>query len=148
MKKILFLLGFGIFSLQLSAQEMLYGEEFETTNIETVNSLIEQPEEYLDKEITVRGNIAKVCQKAGCWVTITTDNDNTLFVKFGDHDFTVPLTITGPVIAHGKLVKRVTTVKELKHLAKDAGKSKKEIRKIKKPKTEYWFMADGVLVNG
>ncbi len=148
MKKTFFILVLALSSLHLSAQEMLYGEKFEVGNVETVNTLLENPEANLEKEMTVRGNISKVCQTAGCWMRITTDNNSDLFVKFGDHDFTVPITVTGPVIAHGKLVKRVTSVKELRHLAKDAGKSRKEIRKIKKPKTEYWFMADGVLVNG
>jgi hypothetical protein len=51
------------------------------------------------------------------------------------------------VIAHGKTFKKTTSVAELKHLAEDAGKTKKEIKKIKAPKEEIRFEADGVILN-
>ena len=39
-----------------------------------------------------------------------------------------------------------TSVKQLKHYAEDAGKSKEEIAKITEPKKEVIFVAKGVLV--
>lgn len=130
------------FSLTTHAQN--YGQDFEIIDVKSAGDLLENPSEYVDQAIVVRGNLAKVCQKAGCWANITSDGENTLFVKFGDHDFTIPLDATGAVVVHGKLIKKETSVKEQRHLAKDAGMSKKEIRKIKEPKIEYWFMADGL----
>ena len=47
----------------------------------------------------------------------------------------------------GKTFKKTTSVAELKHLAEDAGKTKKEIKKIKAPKEEIRFEADGVILN-
>jgi hypothetical protein len=38
------------------------------------------------------------------------------------------------------------SVKQQKHYAEDAGKSKEEIEKIKEPKKETQFIAKGVLV--
>ena len=39
-----------------------------------------------------------------------------------------------------------TSVEDLKHYALDAGKSESEIAAITKPKIEYSFEADGVLL--
>jgi len=69
------------------------------------------------------------------------------FVKFKDYAFFMPLNSAGSeVIVNGKAFVSVESVAELRHYAKDAGKSKAEIEKITKPETSYSFEADGVLI--
>jgi hypothetical protein len=49
-------------------------------------------------------------------------------------------------IVSGKAFVDVVSVDELKHYAKDGGKSKEEIAKITKPEVTYSFLASGVYI--
>jgi len=72
---------------------------------------------------------------------------NKSFVKFKDHGFFVPLNAdNSEAILNGKAFVNVVSVDELRHYAKDGGKSQAEINKITKPEVTYSFMADGVLI--
>jgi hypothetical protein len=72
---------------------------------------------------------------------------NKAFVKFKDYGFFVPLNADGSTaIVSGYASIDVVSVDELKHYAKDAGKSQAEINKIKKAEVTYSLMADGVLI--
>jgi Domain of unknown function (DUF4920) len=99
-------------------------------------------------DITIKGTVAGVCQAKGCWMTFKLDNGEEMTVKFKDYAFFMPKDCSGKTaICHGKAFVKTTSVAELKHLAEDAGKSKKVIAKIKKPKQEVRFEADGVILN-
>lgn len=73
--------------------------------------------------------------------------DQQAFVRFLDYGFFVPLNAdNSEAIVNGVAYIDVVTVDELKHYAKDAGKSQAEINKIKKPEITYAFRATGVLI--
>ena len=99
-------------------------------------------------EVTFQGKVNSICQKKGCWMTLDLGKPETeSFVKFKDYKFFVPMDAEGAdAIIKGIAKKEETSVDELKHYAKDAGKSEEEIAKITEPKVEYTFMADGVLL--
>ena len=68
-------------------------------------------------------------------------------MKFKDYAFFVPKNAQDEeVIVNGKAFVSIESVEELKHYAKDAGKSQASIDSIVTPKTTYSFMADGVLI--
>ena len=91
--------------------------------------------------------IIDVCSKKGCWMNLDLGKGKSAFVKFKDYAFFMPLNSAGSdVIVNGKAFVSIESVAELRHYAKDAGKSKAEIEKITKPETSYSFMADGVLI--
>ena len=91
--------------------------------------------------------IDEVCQKKGCWIKVPLNDGKQSFVKFKDYAFFMPFNSAGSeVILNGKAFKNETSVKELQHYAKDAGKSEEEIAKITEPKVTYSFLADGVLL--
>ena len=91
--------------------------------------------------------IKNVCQKKGCWMTLELSNKKEAFVKFKDYAFFVPKNAQDEeVIVNGKAFVSIESVEELKHYAKDAGKSQASIDSIVTPKTTYSFMADGVLI--
>lgn len=108
----------------------------------------------LDKKMTdnhyngkVSGKVKEVCQEKGCWMKLEKENGETLMVKFKDYGFFMPKDIVGKdVVLEGEAVVKEVSVKQQKHYAEDAGKSKEEIEKIKKPKKETQFIASGVLV--
>ncbi|HKP31943.1 MAG TPA: DUF4920 domain-containing protein [Chitinophagaceae bacterium] len=95
----------------------------------------------------VKAKVLSVCQEKGCWMTVEQENGEPVMVKFKDYGFFMPKDIVGKeVILDGEASVKETYVKQLKHYAQDAGKSKDEIKKIKKPKKEMVFVAKGVLV--
>lgn len=91
--------------------------------------------------------INSVCKKKGCWMKLDLGNNESAFVKFKDYGFFVPLNADGSdVVVDGIAFVEVVSVDELRHYAKDAGKSQAEINKIKKPEITYSFTANGVLI--
>jgi hypothetical protein len=112
---------------------------------------VEQISELLgDKDsamVKLTGPIDEVCQKKGCWMTISLGDGNTMRVKFKDYDFFMPLNSAGQrVIFEGIAYKEVTPVAELRHYAEDAGKSPEEIEAITEPEVAITFEASGVLL--
>lgn len=92
------------------------------------------------------GIVKEVCQKEGCWIKVESPNGN-LMVKMKDHKFAVPVVLNGKkVVIDGVGTLTTTSVKQLKHYAEDAGKSKEEIAKITEPKREIVIQAFGILV--
>ena len=95
----------------------------------------------------VKGKVVSVCLEKGCWMKVARDNGEPVMVKFKDYGFFMPKDIIGKeVVLDGEATIKETSVKQLKHYASDAGKSKEEIEKIKEPKKEIIFVAKGVLV--
>jgi hypothetical protein len=95
----------------------------------------------------VSGTVESVCQVKGCWMQVKLDNGETMRVVFKDYAFFVPKDIAGKtVVFEGEAQKKTVPVEHLQHYAKDAGQSKEEIAKIKDPKEELTFVADGVIV--
>ena len=70
-----------------------------------------------------------------------------VMVRFKDYGFFMPLDSQGKeVVLEGKAFVQTTSVAELRHYAKDAGKSKEEIAAITTSKKEFSFEANGVLL--
>jgi hypothetical protein len=95
----------------------------------------------------VSGKVVDVCQEKGCWMKLEKSNGETMMVKFKDYAFFMPKDIIGKeVVVDGEAAVKETSVKQLRHYAKDAGKPEEEIKKITEPKKELQFVAKGVLV--
>jgi hypothetical protein len=93
------------------------------------------------------GKVVSVCLEKGCWMKIEKSGGETMMVKFKDYGYFMPKNIVGKeVVLDGEATVKETSVKQLKHYAQDAGKSKDEISKITAPKKELTFVAKGVLV--
>lgn len=99
------------------------------------------------ENVAVKGLVTDVCEKRGCWLTIKTEGGNPFFVKMKDYAFFVPTALKGKnVVLEGVAEKKITSVEELKHYAKDAKKPQSEIDAITAPKEEIRFVADGIKV--
>lgn len=97
--------------------------------------------------VQFKSKIKEVCKKKGCWMSMDLANEKESFVRFKDYGFFVPLNADNSnAIVTGRAYLDVITVDELKHYAKDGGKSEEEIAKITEPKITYAFQADGVLI--
>jgi|SRR5690606_26657898 uncharacterized protein involved in high-affinity Fe2+ transport len=97
--------------------------------------------------VKFRSTIKSVCKKKGCWMKMELPNGQESFVRFKDYGFFVPLNADdSEAIVSGRAFIDEVSVEELRHYAKDGGKSQEEIEKITQPKITYAFTADGVLI--
>ncbi|MBC8384445.1 MAG: DUF4920 domain-containing protein, partial [Candidatus Cloacimonetes bacterium] len=83
----------------------LYGEALQGNLPEaTVKQILENPENYENKTITLKGEIKEVCP-AGCWFFVK-DEHGELYVNIGPAGFAIPnkagheVTIEGEIINH------------------------------------------------
>ncbi|MDV6170120.1 DUF4920 domain-containing protein [Flavobacterium sp. DG1-102-2] len=98
--------------------------------------------------VKFKSKVNAVCQKKGCWMALQLPGGKESFVKFKDYAFFVPLNAADQeAIISGKAFVSETSVAQLRHYAKDGGKSEADIAKITEPEFEYKFMADGVLIS-
>lgn len=98
-------------------------------------------------EGAVKGKVVEVCQTMGCWMKVAKADGSTVMVKTKEHSFFMPKDIVGKTVAiEGKAEMKEETEAKQKHYAEDAGKSKKEIAKIKGNKVELQMTASSVEV--
>lgn len=99
------------------------------------------------ENVAIKGKVADVCEKKGCWLTIQTDDNSQFFVKMKDYAFFVPTALKGKnVVLEGNAERKVISVDEQKHYAEDAKKPQSEIDAITRPKEEIRFLASGIKV--
>lgn len=125
----------------------VYGAEFIAKDVITVMELEKKLES--EKQFTgkVKGKVVSVCQEKGCWMKLAKEDGENIMIRFKDYKFFVPKNLDGKEVAVNGIAKITTTsVEMLKHYAKDAGKSDKEVAKITEPKKEIIFTASGVRV--
>ena len=135
-----------LFIKNLYSQGEFYGNVFndKETNF---NLKATELENHKYESVQLSGIIKSSCPMKGCWMEIET-NDETVFVKFKDYSFFVPVrgikdkkaTIRGDIFFD------TLSVAEQKHYAYDAGKSREEISNINKPKVIVTAIAEGVLI--
>lgn len=128
----------------------LFGEKFEVNKVLTNKEMLKKYKTLKKGDsiaIKFKSTIKEVCKKKGCWMQMDLTDNNQSFVKFKDYSFFVPLNAdNSDAIVNGIAFIDVVSVEELKHYAKDAGKSKAEINAIKKSEITFAFKASGVLI--
>ena len=154
MKKALILFAFLFVAVCLNAQEPKSAEKGVTYGagavpdgaipVASVDSKLKEQDKFNGK---MKGKVVSVCQEKGCWMKIERENGEPMMVKFKDYGFFMPKNILGKeVVLDGEATVKETSVKQLRHYAQDAGKSKEEIEKITEPKRDVIFVAKGVLI--
>ena len=128
---------------QTDAYEV-FGAEVDTwdTAIE-LSELINAPEDYTDKVITIETEIAEVCEKKGCFFVANAGSESAR-ITFKDYGFFIPTDSKGKTVKLiGNFEVKELTEEEAKHYAEDAGQ---EPDKITGPQKEYSIVATSVLV--
>lgn len=128
-----------------------YGEDISKALMNKAISVVELEKDLKTvskiQSVTVKGEVVDVCPKKGCWISVKAEDGTSFFVKMKDYAFFVPIALKGKnVVLEGTAERRITSVEELKHYAKDAKKTKAEIDAIKMPKEEIRFLASGIKV--
>lgn len=124
-----------------------FGEKISANNAASPASVFKALKGKKTTNIKVKGTILKVCKMKGCWMTMDLGNKKKMLIRFKDYGFFVPKDCDGKTaIIKGTAKKEVISVATLRHYAKDAGKTKKEIDAITKPEEKITFEATGVLL--
>jgi hypothetical protein len=144
-----FILFLGFLALA-SCKSSQYGQKFDETGAITAKELKQKIASLGAGETvsaTVQGKIAAVCQARGCWMNLDMEDGTVMMVRMKDHAFFVPKDAAGrTAVVKGEGYIEETSVEMLKHFAEDAGKSQQEIDAITKPKQEFVFRAEGVVI--
>ena len=134
---------------EVSVNYQSFGEQITDEEVLTKDEMIEKYQNLKEGdtvEVKFSSKVNSVCQSKGCWMRLDM-GDNESFVKFKDYAFFMPKDIAGQeVIVDGKAFVEQTSVEDLKHFAKDAGKSQDEIDAITETKLTLSFLSSGVLI--
>ena len=88
LRKLFILLSFIFFSCTPDNNNQsiaLYGNDFSYDSIDTISSLTDNVDEFLNKEIVTEGQIVDVCPMKGCWIEIKDfDTNQVIRVKVQD----------------------------------------------------------------
>ena len=144
-RHLLYILVF-LFVNDLYSQREFYGNIFNNKKT-NFNLKATELENHKYESVQLSGIIKSSCPMKGCWMEIET-NDETVFVKFKDYSFFVPVKgIKGKkATIKGDIFFDTLSVAEQKHYAYDAGKSSEEISNINKSKVIVTAIAEGVLI--
>ncbi len=116
-----------VFSHSLFAKDDSFGVGAKVAEAIDVHAILSEPEQFMEKELTVAGEVVSVCDKKGCWMMLSS-GDARLRIKVKDGEMVFPFNAKGKTAyATGKLEKMEMTqekaVAYLKHMAEDAGET-------------------------
>ena len=128
-RKILIFLSFILFSCNQNYNQSisLYGDDFNYDSIQSISSLINNANKFLDKQITTEGNIVDVCPMKGCWIEIKdSDSDQIIRVKVQDDIIIFPQDSKGKKVIVNGVFKKIEFTEEQAikwkiHLAEEKG---------------------------
>lgn len=127
-----------------------FGEKIVADNALNAAEMLEKyqnlkPGDTID--VKFKSTINEVCKKKGCWMSMQLAEEQETFVKFKDYAFFVPMNADkSEAIISGKAFMDSISVNQLRHYAKDGGKTEAEIAQITNPKVKFGFQANGVLI--
>lgn len=124
-----------------------YGEKITTDGAVSIADIPSKLETSETLNTKIKAKIVEVCPQKGCWLKLRVNDSTTAMVKMKDYAFFLPLAAKGKtIVLEGEAAMKTTSVKELRHYAEDAKKSKEEIAAITQPKKEIRFTARGIVV--
>ena len=99
-----------------------FGAPFALTEAVTVSEILSRPADFVDQPVQVKGRVADVCQKAGCWMVIT-EGEQTVRVSMKDHSFSVAKDGAGSTCqVEGTLVAKTVDPEFVAHLEGESEK--------------------------
>lgn len=110
------------------------GSAFTLTEAVDAAVVLADPAAHSDGPVRMRGELAEVCQKKGCWVVLRDDEGRAIRVTMKDHAFGVPTDSLGYACdVEGDLVRKKVDPERLAHYATEGATNHPEAGK-----TEAW----------
>jgi hypothetical protein len=120
-----------------------FGAAFALTSSIAAGDLLADPASRVGQVVRVEGEVADVCQKAGCWMVLA-DGQRTLRVTVKDHAFAVDKGATGArAIVEGTVIEKANDPDEAAHFASEANHPEKAPEATAGAK-KYELVATGV----
>ena len=99
-----------------------WGAPFTLTASEPLQTLIDDPDPQVGREVRVRGEVTNVCQKAGCWMVLRAEGGESVRITMKDHDFSVAKDLAGRSCdVQGTVVKKAVDPKTVAHYESEGG---------------------------
>ena len=134
-------------SIEKEKSGILFGQNFDSTGAVSVQQLVQFINNETDTFCQVKGKIAEVCNKDGCWITLENTVGSPVLVTMKNQGFTVPKDIAGRLVyVNGFASVDTINVQLLRQYAFEAGKSEAEIQAIIKPQSEVVLDATGIIM--
>ena len=111
-------------------------------------SVLDNAGEYSGRTVKVRGRVAKVCKKKGCWFTVKAKDADPTYVRVTmlNYGFFVPLDCDGKDAVIEGVFKQVKVPEaHRKHLAEDGGEDPSAVKGAKK---EFTMVATAIDIDG
>ncbi len=124
-----------------------YGAALSGAEAIAAKAVIADPLKWNDKDIKLTGRVSGVCQKKGCWMTLTSGEPEapSVRISFKDYGFFVPKDCMGKTATvEGHFVVKTIPVAEAQHYADDAAKEGSPARKVTAPEHTLALVATGV----
>lgn len=74
----------------LTAQVEKFGAAVTLTEPTKLASLVETPQDFVEKQVMVEGTVSGVCKGMGCWVEVKGADGASIIARSLDHSVTVP----------------------------------------------------------
>ena len=128
-RKIFIFLSFILFSCNQNHNQSisLYGDDFTSDSMQSISSLINNANQFLDKQIITEGKIVDVCPMKGCWIEIKdSDSNQVIRVKVQDDIIIFPQDSKGKNVIVNGVFKKIEFTEEQAikwkiHLAEEKG---------------------------
>ncbi len=129
-----------------AADPVAFGAPIGLTEPTRLALVLKTPEEYETRKVLLRGRLADVCQRKGCW-TMLQDGDAVVRVRFQDYGFFLPKDSVGrTALVEGTVSVRTLSEREARHYAEEARGGDPD--SIRGPQREVGFVATGVRLLG
>lgn len=128
-----------------------FGKGADMKKLVAISTILASPKQFLEKDVTVKGEIVAVCENKGCWVKLASDKKfQTLRIKVRDGDMVFPVSAKGKTAYATGLLTAKTLSKEkavayLQHMA-DESKDTFDPASITKGITIYELVPKGVTI--
>jgi len=78
-----------------------YGEKISNRNMTAIKDIVQHPQDYEGKTVTVKGRISLVCE-TGCWFNLE-DEGATIYTDLAPSGFAIPQNVGKKATAEGKI---------------------------------------------
>jgi len=123
-----------------------FGASFSKAKTVTLAEVTANADKYNGKTVKLKGNIADVCQREGCWLVLS-DGERTIRIKMKDHKFVVPKDSGNKIaIVEGVIEKQELSEEMARHYAEESA-GKVDPTTIKGPQIVVGMNAIGVRIS-
>jgi hypothetical protein len=129
-----------------AAPEATFGAPLSNASPVELATVLASPQAFEGKTVKLQGKVNTVCQKKGCWMTLSEKPDGPrVRVTFKDYGFFVPKDLPGRrVLAEGTFEVKTLPQAQAQHYAEDEAAAGGKPRPVAGDEVEMSLVASGV----